>query len=110
MYDLKIQNGTATSIEIIYFPQFESDYIPEMNPKEIESHGLKMYNVDLPPGQLMPIGTVVARYNPQPDDIEIEYLEIRMSKDTMRLHGKGAIFSALQKVDKLDWRIIARDH
>lgn len=64
MHELKIQNGTAASIEIIYFPQFESDYIPELNPKEIECHGLKMYTLDLAPGQLMPFATVAARYNP----------------------------------------------
>jgi len=110
IHDLKIQNGTGSDIEIIYYPQFASNYIPEKHPNEIENLGLKMYSVNLAPDQLMPFGTVVARYNPRPDDIEIEYLEIRMSKDTMIFKGKGAIFSALQKIDKLDWRIVAKAH
>jgi len=38
----------------------------------------------------------------------LDYLEIRLEHDTLKLVGQNAIFSTLQKVEKLDWRVIIR--
>jgi hypothetical protein len=60
-------------------------------------------------GASIKIGQCVARYNPIVSDIESDYLKIVDKTDTITLKGRNAIFSMLQKVDKLDWRIIIRD-
>lgn len=60
-------------------------------------------------GSKIKIGNCVAHYNPRVDDIETEYLKIVLKSDTTVLTGKIAIFSMLQKVGKLNWKIIFRD-
>lgn len=57
----------------------------------------------------MRIGDVVARYTPQLDDVELDFLEIHIESDTMKLIGKKSIFSSIQEVDKLDWRLVIKD-
>lgn len=49
------------------------------------------------------IGTVVAMYTPSANDIDLDYLEMRFGQDTIRLSGKNAILTTIQKVEKLDW-------
>ena len=59
-------------------------------------------------GKQMKIGEVVARYTPNVTDIELDYLETISGKDTIKLVGKKFIFNFLQKVEKLDWRVIIK--
>jgi hypothetical protein len=78
------------------------------------SRGYSYRNSDTPPtslapGEVMRIGHCVAHYSPRPDDIDYDYLKITSAHDTITLEGKGAIFSMLQKVKSLNWRIIIRD-
>ena len=63
----------------------------------------------LAPGTSIKIGKCVARYNPNPSDIEPDYLRVISKSDTATLIGKTAIFSMIQKVEKLNWRIIIRE-
>ena len=63
----------------------------------------------LAPGESIRIGESVARYDPEVSDIEIEYLRVITKTDTITLIGNTAIFSMLQKVEKLNWRIIIRE-
>ncbi len=60
-------------------------------------------------GSTFKIGNCVARYTPKVEDIEIDYLKIIANSDTLTMTGKPAIFSMLQKVENLNWRIIYRD-
>ena len=56
----------------------------------------------------MEIGKVVARYNPKVTDINLDFLETISGNDTIKLVGKNSIFNFLQKVEKLDWRVIIK--
>ncbi len=60
-------------------------------------------------GSTFEIGHCTARYTPKIDDIDIDYMRIIADSDTLTMTGKTAIFSMLQKVESLNWRIIYRD-
>ena len=68
----------------------------------------EMNVIALDSGQSMKIGTVIARYTPLARDIDLDYIEVRYKQDTIRLTGKNAILSTVQKVEKLDWRLIIK--
>jgi|SRR6185436_3268192 len=108
VHQLKLDNETSRPIVVIYRPPI--DIAPAGSKIEnFDDNGIKYAKAILDSGQVMRIGNVVARYTPRPDDIELDFLEVCIDHDTMKLIGKKSIFSAIQKVDKLDWRLIVRD-
>lgn len=108
VHDLKLENRTDKKIDVIYSPALDQQELEGQQATEIEVHGHTMNLVTLEPTKAIRIGQVSARYNPEPGDIRLDYLEIRFGQDTLRLVGQNAIFSTLQKVDRLDWRMIIR--
>jgi hypothetical protein len=76
--------------------------------EKITISGREMDKVTLDSSETMKIGTVVASYTPSADDIDLNYLQIRYAQDTIILSGKKAILSAIQKVERLNWRLIVR--
>jgi hypothetical protein len=108
VHQLKLDNETSKSVTVIFKPLI--DIAPTGSKIEsFEMNGFTYAKTVLDSGQVMQIGNVVARYNPRPDDVELDFLEIHIGNDTMKLIGKKSIFSAIQKVDKLDWRLIIKD-
>lgn len=108
VHDIKLENQTGKPVVVIYRPLIE---IAPTGSK-IESfdvNGVKYAKVVLDSGEVMRIGNVVARYSPRAEDVELDFLEVYIDNDTMKLIGKKSIFSAIQKVDKLDWRLIIKD-
>ena len=108
VHDLKLENKTTGNIDILYSPTLDLQELEGRQSSEVKFDGLALNLVTLEPTKTIRIGQVSARYNPKPSDIYLDYLEIRLEHDTLRLVGQNAIFSTLQKVDKLDWRIIIR--
>ena len=108
VHTLNLENRTKGKIEIIYYPTLENRQLGNKTPEAIELRGQKMNKITLDSGENMPIGTVVAMYLPSATDIDLDYLEIRYGQDTIRLTGKNAILTTIQKVKKLDWRLIVR--
>jgi hypothetical protein len=108
VHQLKLYNETSNPIVVIYRPLI--DIAPTGS--KIESFdvtGVTYAKVVLDSGQYMRIGNVVARYTPISDDVELDFLEVCIdNNDTLKLIGKKSIFSAIQKVDKLDWRLIIK--
>jgi hypothetical protein len=107
VHSLRLENKTNEKIEILYYPDLDIQNLGDRQIKKV-NNGQEMNSVSLDSAETIRIGNVTARYNPKPSDIDLDYLEIRMNQDTLKLTGKNAIFSTLQKVDKLDWRIIIR--
>ena len=108
VHQLRLNNETSKPIVVIYRPLIDISPIGS----KIESfdvNGVAYAKVVLDSGQVMQIGNVVARYNPRPDDVKLDFLEIHIGNDTVKLIGKKSIFSEIQKVDKLDWRLIIKD-
>jgi hypothetical protein len=107
VHHLKLENKTQKPIEVIY----NSSGLEPTNEKaeKININGHIYAREVLHCGQKMEIGTVVARYVPKPHDVSLDYLEIHIGNDTMKLIGKKAIFTAIHKVGKLDWRFVVRD-
>ena len=109
IHDLKLENRTSEKAEVIFYPDFlEDEYLKDFIVSKVKVNGQTMNTLTLEPSKMIRIGTVVARDNPKPRDIELDYLELRFGKDTLRLAGKNAIFSTIQKFDKHDWRLIIR--
>ncbi len=108
VHDLHLENRSKSIIEVIYYPSLDQYHQVEQQITQVEWREKTMNKLKLYPGQLIPIGSVIASDTPHAKDIELEYLEIRQSKDTIRLIGKHAIFMGIQKVKKLDWRLIVR--
>jgi hypothetical protein len=108
VHDLKLENRTNKSIEVIFSPTLDNQDLGDKEIKKISFSGRELNSVTLDSAETIRIGNVTARYNPRPNDIDLDYLEIRMEVDTLRLIGKTAIFTTIQKVEKLDWRLIIR--
>jgi hypothetical protein len=108
VHDLKLENKTNKKIDVIYSPMLDQQELEGQQATEIKINGRMVNLVTLDPTKTIRIGHVSARYNPKPSDIHLDYLEIRIKQDTLKLVGQNAIFSTLQKVDKLDWRVIIR--
>ena len=108
VHSLKLENKMNTSIEVVFYPTLDTQQLGGKEITQINLNGREFSSVTLDSAETIRIGTVTARYNPKPNDIDLDYLEIRLQSDTLRLIGKTAIFTAIQKVDKLDWRLIVR--
>ena len=108
VFDLKLENRTNKRIDILFSPTLENQDLGDKEITKINFGGRELSSVTLDSAETIRIGTVTARYNPRPNDIDLDYLEIRMQADTLRLIGKTAIFTTIQKVEKLDWRLIIR--
>ncbi|GIV28782.1 MAG: hypothetical protein KatS3mg027_2596 [Bacteroidia bacterium] len=107
-HQIKIENKTSQPITVIFKPLMDSAPT-DSNFASFETNDVLFGKTVLKSGQVLEIGTVAARYNPQPDDIDFDYLEIHIDKDTMKLIGKLSIFSVIQEVDKLDWRLVIKN-
>ncbi len=108
VHDLRLENRTNKRIEVIFSPTLDNQDLGDKEITKINFGGRELSSVTLDSAEIIRIGTVTARYNPRPNDIDLDYLEIRMQADTLRLFGKTAIFTTIQKVEKMDWRLIIR--
>lgn len=108
VHELTLENKTNKPIEVIYNPQLDNSQIGNKEVEKIEIEGQEMSKITLDSAETIKIGTVVAMYIPSANNIDLHYLEIRYGKDTIRLTGKHAILTAIQKVEKLDWRLIVK--
>jgi hypothetical protein len=108
VHTLTLENKTKGKIEIIYYPTLNNRQLGNKTPEAIDLSGQKMNKITLAPAETISIGTVVAMYTPSANNIDLDYLEIRYGQDTIRLTGKNAILTTIQKVEKLDWRLIVK--
>ena len=109
VYEIKLENRTKNRIEVLFSPTLDNLDTENNEITKISLNGrLQINSVTLNPAEMIKIGTIYARYNPELNDIYLEYLEIRMQTDTLRLIGKMAIFSTIQKIKNLDWRLVIR--
>ena len=105
VHQLRLDNETSKPVVVIYRPFVDT----APGGESFDVNGVTYAKVVLDSGQVMSIGTVVARYTPRPNDVALDFLEICIDNDTMKLVGKKSIFSAIQKVGNLDWRIVIKD-
>lgn len=108
VHNLHLENRSESVIEVIYYPPLDNYNQIEQHITQLKWREKTMNKLSLYPDQLIPIGSVIARYVPDAKDIDLDFLEIRQNEDTIRLIGKRAIFMGIQKVKKLDWRLIVR--
>lgn len=108
VHDLHLENRSGSIIEVIYYPSLDQYHQIEPQANQVIWREKTMNKLALYPGQLIPIGSVIASHTPHVENIELEYLEVRQNEDTIRLIGKRAIFMGIQKVKKLDWRLIVK--
>jgi hypothetical protein len=108
VHQLTLENGTRNKIQVIYYPELNSRQLDNKKVETIRMQGREMNKVTLDSAETMTIGTVVARYTPSADDINLDYLEVLNGNDTIKLSGKNAILSVIQKVKSLDYRIIIK--
>ena len=107
VHSIRLENTSDRDIEILIDTRMLRMH-PNALPAgtEFTYKGRQVELITLAPGNLVPIGTVVAMYQPREIDIETGFLEIRTQNgDTISLTGKGAIFNLVKKVGRLDWRI-----
>ena len=108
VHSLKLENKTNDKIEVVFYPNLDNQDLGDKQTTKINFNGRELNTVTLDSAETIRLGTVTARYNPRPNDVDLDYLEVRMQRDTLRLTGKTAIFTTLQKVEKLDWRLVIR--
>jgi hypothetical protein len=108
VHSLKLENKTNNRIEVVFFPTLDNQDLGNKEATKVNLNGREFNSVILNSAETIRIGMVTARDNPTPNDIGLDYLEVRMQADTLKLIGKTAIFTTLQKVEKLDWRLIIR--
>ena len=108
VHSLKLDNQTSKPVVVIYSPLIDIAS-QGSNVEEFDIEGVTYAKTVLESGQYMRIGTVIASYTPRPYDIKLDFLEVYIDEDTMRLIGRKSIFCAIQKVGKLDWRLIIKD-
>ncbi|ANQ48596.2 hypothetical protein MY04_1219 [Flammeovirga sp. MY04] len=108
VHDILLENNTDETIDVIYQPHLNKIPLNGNHPENFNFQGEEMNKVTLQTNDAIIIGTVAARYNPSPNDIDLDYLEIRHRQDTIRLMGKDKIMTAIHKVEKLDWRLIIK--
>ena len=107
VHTLHLDNKTGKAITVIYKPLI--DIAPVGSEIEtITINKIEFAKVTLASGQQMKIGQVIARYTPNQTDISLDYLETISGSDTIKLVGKKAIFNFIEKVQKLDWRLIIK--
>ena len=107
-HDLKLENQTGNSIEVLYSQSSSVNYLGKNKTETVKINGRELNKIKLDSAEILRIGTVVASYVPRTEDIYIDYLEIHSDMDTIKLTGKHAILSTIQKVKKLDWRLIIK--
>jgi hypothetical protein len=107
-HDLKLENLTGNSIEVLYSLNSRVDYFGKNKTEIVEINGRELNKIKLDSAEILRIGNVVASYVPRTEDIYIDYLEIQSGSDTIKLTGKHAILSTIQKVKRLDWRLIIK--
>ncbi|SDM17744.1 hypothetical protein SAMN05421823_11118 [Catalinimonas alkaloidigena] len=108
-HDLRLENRTNEQIEVIYAPHTNDiEELPNRKISRINVNGRATYRLVLKSSEMIKIGFVSARYIPKPSDVHLDYLELRLTNDTLMFSGKNAIFSAIQEVENLDWRLIIR--
>ena len=106
VHDIRLENGSSQNIEIILYP--ELDYV-EMEKFEIETfefNGVRAQKLSLKPGQLIPIGTVHASYEPDLDDLKLRQLQVIRAMDTLKFSGRDHLLESLRKIRRLDWRLV----
>lgn len=108
VHQVSLENKTNNKIEVIYFPNLDDQQLGINKPTEITHRGQKMNKLFLDSAETIRIGMVCAHYIPTAEDIALDYLEVRFGRDTMKLIGKNAILTSIQKVSNLDWRMIVR--
>lgn len=108
VHDLTLENKTDKIVKVIYQPYLDSRHLKGKEPEKINIQGQELNMISLDSSETITIGTVTAMYTPSASDIDLEYLEIRYGSDTLRLTGKNAILTTIQKVEKLDWRLIIK--
>ncbi|MBD8491339.1 hypothetical protein IFO69_21480 [Echinicola sp. CAU 1574] len=105
---MTLENRTNQAIEVVYQPYLDTRQLNGLEPEKIIIQGQEMNMVTLDSSETITIGIVTAMYTPFASDIDLDYLEIRYGSDTLRLTGKNAILTTIQKVEKLDWRLIIK--
>jgi hypothetical protein len=108
VHTLTLENKTKNKIEVIYYPTLDNRQLGGKTPEAIDLRGQEMNKITLDSAETISIGTVVAMYTPSANDIDLDYLEIRYGQDTIQLTGKSAILTTIQKVEKLNWRLIVK--
>lgn len=108
VHELTLENRTNETIEVIYQPYLDSRMLNGKQPVKEIIQGQEMNKLILDSNETIRIGTVTAMYTPSATDIDLDYLEVRYSSDTIKLTGKNAILTTIQKVEKLDWRLIIK--
>ncbi|MBI1306786.1 MAG: hypothetical protein GC181_09245 [Bacteroidetes bacterium] len=107
-HHLTLENKTDKTVQVIYLPEIDGRYLNGIETEKINIRGQEMNILTLDSGEIITIGSVSAMYTPKASDIHLQYLELRYGSDTLRLSGKNAIFSTIQKVKKLDWRLLIK--
>ena len=108
VFDLKLENQTNKKIEVTYYPKLDTLELEGHKQETKEEGGREMYKVILNPNQTMSIGRVYNHNTPNLADVYPDYLEVKFGNDIITLNGKNAIYTTLQKVEKLDWRIVIK--
>jgi len=108
VHTLTLENKTKNKIDVIYYPALDNRQLSGKTPEAIDLRGQEMNKITLDSAETISIGTVVAMYTPSANDIDLDYLEIRYGQDTIQLTGKSAILTTIQKVEKLNWRLIVK--
>lgn len=93
---------------MLYRPSIDDVLIDGKKIEKEEYQGQKLNKIILDSAETLKIGNVVAAYTPTADDVDLDYLEIRNGQDTIRLTGKRAILSTIQKIKSLDWRLVVK--
>jgi hypothetical protein len=105
-HTLKLENQSTGKIELLYYPSL--DHTGNSRPERVNINGKTLDKITLDSAGTIQIGAVHGMYTPSALNIELDYLEIRYKQDTIRLTGKNAILTTIQKVGSLDWRILVK--
>jgi hypothetical protein len=108
VHNLRVENQADRPVEILYSPNLNEFKNETIKADSIVFNGRHLKRLFLADSETIIIGTVYMRFTPLAKDIDIDYLEIRNGSDTLRLIGKHAILTTLQKVKKLDFRLIIK--
>ncbi|WP_207429910.1 hypothetical protein [Sabulibacter ruber] len=108
VHNLTLNNQSGNAIEVLYRPSLDDIPTDGIQIEKEEIQGQQLDKITLDSAEILRIGRVTAMYTPTADDVELDYLEIRNGQDTIRLTGKRAILSTIQKIESLDWRLVVK--
>lgn len=108
VHSLTLENQSGNTIEVLYRPSLDNILTDGKNIEKIGYYGQQLDKLTLNSAETLRIGEVVAMYTPTAKDVYLDYLEIRNGQDTIRLTGKRAILSTIQKIESLDWRLVVK--